>query len=681
MGLPPVRQARRGRERSPRERRQWPSRRPGLLRGVALAAALLVLVAALLAAREAAALRADLRDAQDQFDRAVAVADPNVVETGSFAEADAALRQSAAHLRAADAALAQAQRRVRRLDPLLAAGALLPGWPRGLRDVPPLIASARGFAAAGLTLSDALAQTTARLDADSGSAEPVGARLAAALTTGEPGFRLALDQLEGAQATRRTVHDERLTGPLRPGRAALARLDERYSSVRDAMDLLALLPAAARSVLGMDGPRTYVVLGQNSAELRPTGGFIGSLGLVTVDQGELVAQDYRGSYTVDNPTRGFEPLPVAMATYLGSGGLAVRDANWSPDFPTTARKVEQLLAHHQDIRADGVIAFTSHAVGMVLDAVGPLPVEGIDEPLTAATWYDLADRLIYFSDPGAAADEIEANKGEVLGPILRAVLARVQGASADDLPVLLRTLRAAVAEKQVLIWFHDRPAATLVRRANADGRMAPPPGRDVLAVVDANLSHSKVGPHIRQRIEYDVWLSARGVPTASRVTVTYDNTLDPAQAADPARRIGGWEWDATRGGLFRRPGLYGTYARVYVPANSRLIDAGAGAPPLAGRELGFTTYERFERVPAGEQRSFSYTYQIPRDLMPAGVYRLRVLKQPGTEGHELVVRVHLPDGMTATPSRAMAQEGATLVYRGQLDADLSLEVALDPRAP
>jgi hypothetical protein len=257
-----------------------------------------------LVAREALAMRRDLLRAQAEFDQAVAVTDPVLADFGSFRQTSAALDASAVHLSAADDALASAARRRGRLAPLLAIGSLLPGWTRGLGDVEPLIGAGRELARAGIELSEGFAEMTARLDATRGGEEPSGRRLVSGLTAAEPAFNRALAALEDARAHRDSVDTERFGGPLSAANNALATFDRRYQPLHENAELVARLPAAVRSVLGMDGPRTYAVLGQNSTELRPTGGFIGSLGLVTIENGELTAQDYRGVYLLEDRQRG-----------------------------------------------------------------------------------------------------------------------------------------------------------------------------------------------------------------------------------------------------------------------------------------------------------------------------------------------------------------------------------------
>ena len=107
----------------------------------------------------------------------------------------------------------------------------------------------------------------------------------------------------------------RITPKLREGAAALERasrrLDEMQADpylaapVREAVDKVhtqlaradreaqhaAFAAKLAPAIFGGEGPRTYLLVVQNNAESRATGGFIGSYGLVTALDGKLDVGD------------------------------------------------------------------------------------------------------------------------------------------------------------------------------------------------------------------------------------------------------------------------------------------------------------------------------------------------------------------------------------------------------
>src|SRR3712207_7166391 len=53
--------------------------------------------------------------------------------------------------------------------------------------------------------------------------------------------------------------------------------------------------------------------------------------------------------------------------FRSGGGWGIRDANWSPDFPTSARRLALMLGWHQNVVVNGVIGVTTFTVGALLD--------------------------------------------------------------------------------------------------------------------------------------------------------------------------------------------------------------------------------------------------------------------------------------------------------------------------
>ena len=106
-----------------------------------------------------------------------------------------------------------------------------------------------------------------------------------------------------------------------PGPLAEARdlLRNRLQSVGPAIRAYAQLDDSIPAILGWDGPRRYLVLTQNPAELRPTGGFIGSFGTVTFDRGRITERRVPGRL----PARPAVGLPVRH-TAAGACSLPAR---------------------------------------------------------------------------------------------------------------------------------------------------------------------------------------------------------------------------------------------------------------------------------------------------------------------------------------------------------------------
>ncbi|MCD4694071.1 DUF4012 domain-containing protein, partial [bacterium] len=172
----------------------------------------------------------------------------------------------------------------------------------------------------------------------------------------------------------------------------LFSLQERVDQIKDKLknmeelsdqmiNLFYLTPRLA----GYPEQSNFLVLFQNSNELRPTGGFLGTYGILKVKNGEIIKFDTHDIYHMDMPVEGvleIEP-PLEIKKYLNDKWY-MRDANWSPDWPTSARKIEWFY-HEEDKllplknkvndfegEFDGVIGVTPELVTDLLSLVGPV---------------------------------------------------------------------------------------------------------------------------------------------------------------------------------------------------------------------------------------------------------------------------------------------------------------------
>ncbi|PKN82783.1 MAG: hypothetical protein CVU47_01755 [Chloroflexi bacterium HGW-Chloroflexi-9] len=225
----------------------------------------------------------------------------------------------------------------------------------------------------------------------------------------------------------------------RVGRAlqlALAELER----VEEARDIATGLRDGLPVLLGYDQPRTLLLLGQNDHEVRPTGGFIGTVGLLTLDQGRVTSRRFGSSYDFDAPTRdGLRTPPLDLSSSLGIGEWHIRDANWSPDFRVSGETARRFLAEDLGVEADSVVAVDSHFVALLLGALGPVEVDGYDEPLTQDSWFVQAENSIYaleFGETAAPADVGEGGVNLVANPGFEASLAGWDAAGDAELDLL-----------------------------------------------------------------------------------------------------------------------------------------------------------------------------------------------------------------------------------------------------
>ncbi|MBV8086799.1 MAG: DUF4012 domain-containing protein, partial [Chloroflexi bacterium] len=393
-----------------------------------------------------------------------------------------------------------------------------------------------------------------------------------ALNTGGPtsaGQRVAL----GLQAGHDDVHQARPLleqGFLQFG-AALAR-----GALPDAVGLngiqqrlaslirLARLLDAAPYLLGDDAPRRYMVAAENPADLRATGGFLGSWGFMTMQDGRLTGLDYHGhaywpgggnGSLIKNSPGQFTP-PEAWARYETAPnefapriGWWAEDANWFPDFPTSAQ-VMQGFAGLAGRSVDGVVTVDTYAIQDLLRATGPVTVAQYGETISAD---NLVDRLDSYEGRGAPGGRPASERGDDM-PFLSALaddlVSRLTSADRGQLLAAGRALVQAADEKHVLVAIQEADAAATLEDLGWDGSLSQGAG-DSLMLVDQNTTYVKIATHVDRSVDYHLTI-ARDLSSEAEVDVTYTNhqaTID--------NRVG-FTSD------FRN------YARLYVPLGATL---------------------------------------------------------------------------------------------------------------
>ena len=146
-------------------------------------------------------------------------------------------------------------------------------------------------------------------------------------------------------------------------------------------------PSAADlpAILGWDGPRRYLVLTQNPAELRPTGRLHrGATASSPSTEGRMTERSFRDIFLLDLPwDYPFIKPPTELVDYLlgPTQPWQLADANWSPDFPTSAQDAIRLYANESgDSRIDGVLGITTYTIDELLKVTGPIAVPSTERP-------------------------------------------------------------------------------------------------------------------------------------------------------------------------------------------------------------------------------------------------------------------------------------------------------------
>ena len=457
-----------------------------------------------------------------------------------------------------------------------------------------------------------------------------------------------------------------LVGQIESVRDAMTTRVEKYGPLLDAyVTASARLPA----ILGWDGPRRYLVLTQDPAELRPTGGFIGSYGIIAFDRGRITEKQFGDVAPLDIPWDypRIEP-PRDLADYLlgPKQPWQLADANWSPDFPTSAQDALRLYTNESgDKRIDGVLGITTHTIDALLEVTGPIEIPEYGATIAAGeTTLKVLQLTRLESDP-------QESRKAFLPVFADRLLASLLAVPPQDWGDLLGTADTLRRGHLLLAWFRDAADQELVARSGFDGSVRQDPG-DYLYPVDSNVAPAtKLSAWTTRSLDLAVQIDEAG-NARNALEVTWQNRVDtPDGAAYRAmqevapQNVGG--------------STLGMYFRLLVPERSRVeAVSGGGLAPVTGAavvqdEAGRTAIGTYLRVPPGST-SLRYTWTSPyaADADTAGgTYRLTIQAQPGALPGPLTLTIRVPDGYRITAaSPELSVDGDTATLAAVFDQDI-----------
>jgi hypothetical protein len=267
------------------------------------------------------------------------------------------------------------------------------------------------------------------------------------------------------------------------------------------------------NALGGPAPVTYLVVFQNPAELRPTGGFPGTMALVTIDHGQLGsyqffdAHELTDAYLVHRQTVLPQPWPVAR--FFPQKSFLLHDALWWPDFPRSAQQFMAMYAETGWPAIDGVIAVQPEVASTLVAVTGSFTVDfaGQQRRISPDNVYSEIDRQRV--QDVEKPEDLLVHK-EMLGLIGKNLIERLKSADRRSLAGALQQFGLACQRRDVQVYAANSEVEAELDRRHCTGRLQPLGGEPTLAVIYANMALSKTSLDMRPRLTLTAASAAEG---------------------------------------------------------------------------------------------------------------------------------------------------------------------------
>ncbi len=442
-----------------------------------------------------------------------------------------------------------------------------------------------------------------------------------------------------------------------------------HDQLRAISDIVTDAPDLLTVGLGLDETQSYLVLSQNSDELRPSGGYISTYGWMNVHNARIEGYDYSPTTdTSPNPPDTAPadqvPIPEWWIPY-GNPIAAAWDGSWYADFPSTAKMAAWYYdsGGNPQSPVDGVIGIDLVGFEYIIEALGSVTVPGYDEVVTRDNFREVVYKI-------RAEGEGDRPHKRFLVDLYRQVLAdwRNLKDSERGTALLGATLRA-LQEKHIMLYFTNEQLNEAVSTLGWSGAQIPAVAHDYLMVADANLGNKSNRSIVRQ-LTYDVEITSDGA-LRSRATVAYDYRADLAEN-DPAVQPAHYRYQD-----------YYNLMQVFTPAGSALTGTdNLGFEPYIVADATRTIFIVQTEVKYNTGERFQFSYTTPTRVEELGAYRryrLLLQKQPGMIAEAVSVQVRLPASarvIDAAPELAASYnlDQPILEFRIDLVADQWIEV-------
>ena len=201
--------------------------------------------------------------------------------------------------------------------------------------------------------------------------------------------------------------------------------------------------------------------------MRGGGGFITAMGTATVQNLTNIDFDLQEFYQFDDLSKDYPLPPQPLQTFMLASIWLPRDGNWSADFPTSARKVQELFKISNETNTNGVIAFDQEAVRQIMGAIGPLQVDPQEN-----IWVDENNVMQYMQESWGSKSHEEnwwANRKDFIGVLGKAILETVtESQDIKQIFELAKVSRSLIKSGHLLVYFNNPTVQSILNQQAMD---------------------------------------------------------------------------------------------------------------------------------------------------------------------------------------------------------------------
>lgn len=216
---------------------------------------------------------------------------------------------------------------------------------------------------------------------------------------------------------------------------------------------------------GDDKPKNYLVLFQDTAIPRPTGGFIGAYAILSFNKGNI---EFTGNNIFALEEVFLEKIIPPNALQSFSDKWFLHDANWFFDYPSSGQKILDFYSNTgSKPLLDGVILVNFSILNDLLQIIGPIKVDNYDSIIDQSNFYS------FFKDQireGAKPAPIR-KQAELFSAFFQGLQTKLREVSPQVLSQVPDVLSSGFIKKEIQLYVIDDKLEYFFDSLNWTGRI------------------------------------------------------------------------------------------------------------------------------------------------------------------------------------------------------------------
>ncbi|NMB56591.1 NAD-dependent epimerase/dehydratase family protein [Candidatus Beckwithbacteria bacterium] len=446
------------------------------------------------------------------------------------------------------------------------------------------------------------------------------------------------------------------------------KIEEMRSKTEQGLIFAQIVP----DIFAFNDKKKIMFLIQDSQELRPTGGFIDSVGIATIEKGKILDFEVKNVYQLDALLKGKVEPPEELVKYLKEKNWYLRDSNFDPDFSQSAYQALWFLDKEMGITADGVVAVNLDFFKKILSQTDGVFLPEFNETITADNFLSRVNQYAELN----LFDGQNNNQKSFLQTFSEHFFEKLKVFPTNQRQNLVLQTVKAFEEKDLLMLLPDTNSAAVLAAQGWDGTLRETPNEllefgkvnvaDYLMIVDTNVGINKANYLVQRNLKHNIIIDEGGnVKVEAAVNL---QNLASSQV-----------WPN---------GTYKNYLRFYLPSQAKfntltLDDKKIFSSKIELEKIGTKqVVGTLVEIKPQENTTIKLTYMLSGkiSLNNQSNYVFYLQKQPGIGAPNVTVKINYPQALkVAKLSSEATMQNNSLQFLATLNKDRVFAVSFSPK--